>query len=410
MRSKKYQAKYYPFDPALNADSNWSLSTGPDGRIYTAACSEHKPGFSATIVRYDAENDRLENLVNVAEALGDLPSSGRATQCKIHYSFVPSQDDGILYAATHLSGPPLGENYYSPWNSWYDDKKAFLGAGLIAWDTKNDDVLWTDIFIPREGCRCLCLDEELGRLYAITYPRDHFVSYDLKKRKLTDHGRLGSVNSQVIFLDQQGRAYTTGDYGRLVRFDPKRNRLEELPITLPHQHYQSGWHSVLYDAVAAPDGKCIYMSTWIARPHLMRFWPEEGKYGRLEDLGSLTQERDETLPFDTFLDHAGGLVFGADGKLYYCASRWPQKINHSLEDTKGEAYAAVISMDTKTLAQKEVVRLQRTDAPAQYISRGARDAAGNLYFAHVGQQPVGFFKVSMGVRGNDNHMPLRVWG
>ena len=410
MAKKNITAKYYPFDEALNADSNWSLSTGPDGRIYTAACSEHNPGFSVTMLRYDEANDRLENLVDVAEAVGDPPSSGRATQCKIHYSFSPSVSDGVLYAATHLSGPPRGERYYSAWNSWYDEAKAFRGAGLMAWGTKQDDVLWTDIFIPREGCRCLCLDEERGVLYAVTYPRDHFVSYDIKRRVLTDHGRLGSVNAQVIFLDRKGRAYTSNDYGRLVRYDPEGKRLEELPHTMPHEHYQSGWHSVLYDAVASPAGDCVYLSTWIARPHLARFWPEEGEHGRLEDLGSLTQERDATLPFDTFLDHAGGLVFGADGLLYYCASRWPARITQSVEDEKGEAYAAVMRLDPDSLEREQVTTLRRDAAPSQYISRGARDRNGDLYFAHVGWQPVGFFKLSMGVKGKDKHLPLRMWG
>jgi hypothetical protein len=362
------------------------------------------------MVRYDAENDRLENLIDVAEAVGDPPSSGRATQCKIHYSFAPSQSDGILYAATHLSGPPLGEQYYSAWASWYDQKKAFRGAGLMAWDTTNDQVLWTDIFIPREGCRCLCLDEERATLYAITYPRDHFVSYDLKRKQLTDHGRIGSVNAQVIFLDRKGRAYTSSDYGKLIRYDPESGRLEELPHVLPHEHYQTGWHSVIYDAVASPDSRAIYMSTWIAQPHLARFWPEEGKYGRLEDLGRLTQERDASLPFDTFLDHAGGLVFGADGLLYYCASRWPKRITQSVQDKKGEAYAEVMQLNPETLKHKPVAKLKRSAAPSQYISRAARDIHGDLYFAHVGWQPVGLFKLSMGVKGKNKHLPLRVWG
>ena len=47
----------------------------------------------------------------------------------------------------------------------------------------------------------------------------------------------------------------------------------------------------------------------------MRIWMEEGDWGRVEDLGPATQERDTSIPYNTFLDHCGGLTFGADGML-----------------------------------------------------------------------------------------------
>ena len=189
-----FKAHWHQFTSHPNSDSCWSLSAGPDGRIYAAACSEHLPGERVILVRYDDERDSLEYLLEMDKAVDDPRESGRATQCKIHYSFAPSPSEGILYMATHLSGPPIDQPIYSPWLSWHDSGRCFRGSALLAFDTKKDEVLWWDTLFPKEGCRCLYLDEEQGLLYALSYPRDHLFVYDLEKRRARDLGRIGSVN------------------------------------------------------------------------------------------------------------------------------------------------------------------------------------------------------------------------
>ena len=135
----------------------------------------------------------------------------------------------------------------------------------MAFDTKTNQVLWWDTLVPKEGCRCLAFDEERGLLYAVTYPLDHLISYDVRKRKRRDLGRIGSVNAQALFLDKKHRVWTSSDYGRLVRYSPDKDRLELSPNVLPHNpSFQTGWHSVFYDAVAAPDRESVFASTWIA--------------------------------------------------------------------------------------------------------------------------------------------------
>jgi len=401
---------FYEFTDVPTSDSCWSLSAGPDGCIYAAACSEHLGGVSVYVARYDDEHDRLDYILELATAVNDPPDSGRATQCKIHYCFCPSRHDGILYAATHLSGPALGDFLYSPWADWSDPRKAFRGSALIAYDTKTDEVRWWDTIAPREGSRCMALDEERGRIYIVTYPRDHFVIYDIPTRTRRDLGRIGSVNSQIVFTDRRGRAYTSSDMGQLVRYDPDRDRLEEIPTYIPCEPYQSRWHSVFYDAVASPEGDCIYAVTWRAHEHLFRYWPEDGPYGRMEDLGPATPERDRSLPIDTFTDHTGGLVFGADGMLYYVASRWEG--GPDVRPTPQDCTGVIYRMDPRTLARDDMAPLAREKFPAQYVSRGGRDRFGNLFFGHVGGRPSGIFRMPMDVPGgrSDLHEPLRTWG
>jgi len=406
-----YKVFWHQFTGHPKSDSCWSLSTGPDGRIYIAACAERLPGERVMVVRYNDTTDSLDYLLEMDKLVDDPRDSGRATQCKIHYSFAPSPSDGIMYMATHLSGPPIDQPIYSPWLSWHDPKRCFRGSALVAFDTKKDEALWWDTMIPKEGCRCLLHDEERGLLYSLSYPRDHLFIYDLKKRSRRDVGRIGSINSQVLLLDSRHRVWTTNDYGRLVRYDPGKDRFEISPDVLPHNPvFQTGWHSVFYDAAASPEGDAIYAVTWIAQPRLMRLWLEDGEWGRIEDLGPATQERDYSIPYNTFLDHCGGLVFARDGCLYYVASRWyDAKFQPKV---KYEREGVVWRLDPETLEKEEVAILKRPDDFAQYVSRGAMDRNGDLFFGHVGPEPVGIFRIEMPeeIKKKNINPGIRMWG
>jgi hypothetical protein len=407
------KVSWYQFTEHPDSDSCWSLSVGPDGRIYAAACAERTPGGTVQLVRYNEQTDSLDYLFDLADKVDDPPESGRATQCKIHYSFVPSMSDGVLYMATHLSGPPIDLPAYSPWGSWHDEERCFRGSALLAFDTKHDQVLWWDTLIPKEGCRCLLHDEEHGLLYALSYPRDHLIVYDIANRRRRDLGRIGSINSQALFLDPMHRVWTTRDDGRLIRYTPSEERIEVSPFVLPHNPlFQTGWHSVFYDVAAAPDGRSVYACTWIAQPRLLRFWPMEGKWGKVEDLGPATQDRDPGLPHDTFLDHCGGLVFGGDGFLYYVASRWRDPVYNPTPPEHKEREGVVWRMNPETLEREEFALLERPDDFAQYVSRGAVDRNGDLFFSHVGKTPVGIFKVWMpdNLKRPNAHLPIRMWG
>ncbi|MGD0921168.1 MAG: hypothetical protein ABSA70_05300 [Terriglobia bacterium] len=411
--SSSYKVKWYEFTEHKDSDTCWSLSVGPDGRIYAAACAEGVPGGVVKVVRYNEEKDGLDYLFAVDQKVDDPGDSGRATQCKIHYSFAPSLHDGILYMATHLSGPPIDQPAYSPWRSWHDPERCFRGSALLAFDTRTDEVKWWDTLIPKEGCRCLLHDEECGLLYALSYPRDHFIIYDLKKRTRREVGRLGSINSQVLFLDKRHRVWTTNDYGHLVRYDPQKDRLEVSPFVLPHNpEFQTGWHSVFYDAVAAAGGDCVYAVTWIANPWMMRIWPNKGEWPRVEDLGPVTQKRDPTVSVSTFYDHCGGLTMAGDRQLYYVASRWRDPVYHPLPAGHQDREGVVWRLNLSTLERTEVARLEHPKNFAQYVSRGAVDHNGDLFFGHVGSRPSGIFKVEMPAdRKRENaHLPIRIWG
>ena len=76
------------------------------------------------------------------------------------------------------------------------------------------------------------------------------------------------------------------------------------------------------------------------------------------------------------------------------------------------ATGVVLRIDPNTLVKEEVTQLCRKGTSAQYVSRGARDRRGNLFFGHVGIPPVGIFKLTMPSKNRKNqaHLPLRMWG
>src|SRR6476660_3323371 len=82
-RETPYPVKWYPFTSHPDADTCWSLSVGPDGRIYAAACAEGVPGGVVKVVRYNEKTDSLDYLFSLDEMVNDPADSGRASQCKI---------------------------------------------------------------------------------------------------------------------------------------------------------------------------------------------------------------------------------------------------------------------------------------------------------------------------------------
>jgi len=383
--------KMYVFDKLPLHDTCWSIITGADNNIYIGACCEYMGGVGVFLVRYNTKKDKIEYLLDVAEAVGEPPETGRATQCKIHYSLL-SDEKGIIYGATHLSAPPKGETFYGPWQCWNDIKRQFKGAMLFAYDPFNEKVIFTDCIYPKEGCRALAFDTKRKILYGISYPRNHFFYYEIEKRKTTDLGRIGNVNPQAIFLDKECNAYTTDDFGKLIRYNVSKGELEELDVFIPHAPYQNGLHSVLYDVVLSPDKEYVYGIAWNADPRFFRYKLGSTDQKDMEDLGvPLTAQSGYRTSYIQST-HTGGLVFGKDGMLYYCA-------NEPVRKRPTGKYAHLCNvflgrMNPKTLKKERLCRIEFDKFIPWYVSRGVRDLEGNLYFADVGNLPCRIYKLT----------------
>jgi hypothetical protein len=401
--------RFIPFEKLPYADTCWSLIEGPDRCVYAAACCERSSGGTAFVLRYDPASARLEYLLDVARAVGCPPDDGRATQCKIHYSMVVG-DDGVMYGATHLSGPAVGEVSYNPWATFDDPERSFVGAPLFAFDTRQERLLWAEMLIPWEGCRCLALDRKRRRLYAVGYPRDHFYVYDLDTRERRDLGRIGSVNPQAIWLDAAGCAWTTGDFGELLFLAPDDDELTATDLAAPHAAYQDGWHNMVYDVVQVPERDAVAGVTWNVDPHLFLFEPGRGGgQGLMRALGPATPGLDGAGPRGVNTNHAGGLVFAAGGELLYCVSR-----GKGGGDILPHAPAVLKAMDLQTGRSREVAELVGEDGTViPYVSRAARVGADHLVLGAIARDVAGIVHVVLEgdlAEGPWADTPRRYWG
>ncbi|MBI2299992.1 MAG: hypothetical protein HYU66_13805 [Armatimonadetes bacterium] len=388
-------------------DTTWAINAGPDGCAYVGACCEHLGGVAAVVVRYRPDGTR-EPLIDMGEATGQPADNGRATQCKVHDALI-CDADGVMYAGTHLSGPPLGHVVYNPWGNWGDPHVSFAGATLAVWDCRRDEMVRTELLYPQEGCRCLALDAHRRRLYSCTYPLNHFHVWDLDAREDTDYGRIGAINPQTIWVDPAGNGYTCDDHGRVLRFDADRNRLEELDRFVPHPPFQNGWHNITYDVVACPDPTKVVGVAWNAHPHLWLFDMSDGEQGRMTDLGPVHQGLTGHEPSEVNGSHVGGLTFGPDDRLYCCAQ-------HPPEEGRGiVTQLHQLDLDTGEWADLGPLYDPGLDQYVWYISRAVWISRRDLIGAVVGRTPTGIAHIrfddgELADRGDPNYPRLRMWG
>ena len=344
-------------------------------------------GLGVYLVSHDPESRRTSYLLDVAEALGEPPDNGHATHSKIHYCLVPSED-GALYGATHCTGAPLGDFVWRPWNSWDDPVKMFTGFHIFRYDLSTAEVEDFGNMSPNEGSRAMALCERHRKLVGVTYPRDHFYTFDLETNEYNDLGRIGDINPQSVFLDREENAYTVDDLGYLVRYDPRDDSLTHLDVRLPHAAYRDGTYNLMYDSVPSPDGESIYGVHWnvdirLLDNRLFKYDPFDGPEGKIHDLGwAYRPEEAGPAWADPQNHHTGGLIFGQDGHLYFATYvHW--------KEPKG---MYLIRMDVETLEREEIGPiLNRDGSAAEYVAKATFDFKGGLYFASCASRPTGIF-------------------
>ncbi|MFA5645767.1 MAG: hypothetical protein WDA18_05370 [Candidatus Ratteibacteria bacterium] len=354
-------------------DTCWSITTGVDGNIYLGICGELTGGLSVFIAKYDPERAKLDYLLEVGPALGLPSTSTRAPYCKIHYCMLPSRS-GKLYCATHCSGPALNQPIWRPWHTWDDFDRMHPGFHIFSFDPASETIEDFGIMSPNEGSRAAAFAEKKGFIYGITWPRNHFYIYDINKRKYRDMGRIGDVNAQVVWIDGEENGYTVDDLGFIVKYDVEEDRLIHLDVEVPRSLESPSEGRSAYDVVLSPDGKSVYGVVW--NMERVAFAERMFRYdfgdNRIVDLGPAHDEHK--------LDHAGGLVFGDDGYLYYAISK---------KDKNRRLFYRMylFRMDINNLKKEEICAFDDGDWHSEYIAKATKDFFGNLYFADTNNRP-----------------------
>ncbi|MFC1452327.1 hypothetical protein ACFLSJ_03170 [Verrucomicrobiota bacterium] len=342
----------------------WAIAAGPGDLIQVGVCCEAKAGGTAQVYSYDTRTRELHHVLDVAKAINEDPADGHASHGKIHFSLCPASD-GSVYAATHCTTPPLGDDIWDARKMWNHPQKSFTGGHLFRYRPDTGDCTDFGILYPNQGISALVLDEPTGRLAGITYPGARLFVIDPDGAAFTDLGRVSADYPLCLILDGKGHAWTSDTYGYLIRVDLTSRRFDMLSARLPAPTGATGMAASMSDGVMAPDGH-IYCVGY-AVPDLFRFKPSASGPVSIECLGPFLPGRQFTR----------GLTFGHDKCLYACA--------YSPYDPEDKPCLG--RMDLDSLQAEPVACLDIDGAPRRYW-RAVTGSDGRIYAGECARRPV----------------------
>jgi hypothetical protein len=295
-------------------DGNWAaLFAASDGRVY-AGLAYH--GGDGHLVYYDSKADRMHDVGNLTELCGESQLK-RGPQSKIHAKFGEGKD-GRIYFGTHAG-------YW--WNyARFATKEGYPGAHWMAFDPKTGKVEDFGLGVPNEGVNTGAYDPLFNRIYGLTHPRGHFVYYDVGTRKAVDKGRINNFESicRTLGIDDEGYVYGTFGHGQIFRYDPRKDRIDELSAHIPirekgtslgRDYFKSetAWRTVVWDSLTSQ-----FYGVDESATILFSFNPRAESGGEVRKLGQLSIpsfDDSREAPYATL-----SLTLGHDRKLYYGAA------------------------------------------------------------------------------------------
>jgi hypothetical protein len=223
---------------------------------------------------------------------------------KFHRSLVRWKRDGCLYAAIALLHDV---NHY--WDA--------PGGAIVRYDPRSNEIHKIGIPLPHVYIQSICLDQERGVLYGITFTPERMVRFDIASGRADDLGPIGSglgmAQGENVELDGEGNAWCGwnvtrawqnspgADSHQLCKFDPHAGQIRYFDAGLPNPDgsygttkveglfhlgqdclYASGGNGSLY-RVATETGMGTYLGTPVAgRPSRLaslRLGPDGAAYG-----------------------------------------------------------------------------------------------------------------------------------
>jgi sugar lactone lactonase YvrE len=280
-----------------------AMTEGPDGRIYAGTCNAVKRG--ACLIAFDPKTRKQEKLADMQQVCGEV---GLKTfpQSKIH-SQICFDSKGVAWFGTHCYD----------WNTLEQFQKSptdYTGGHLVTYDTRTKQAIDLGILVPHESIMSLALAESVGKVYCVLHPTGRFVVYDIRTKQTTDKGRILDYPSRTTIALKDGRGYTFTLYGDVVRYDPKTDRLEKLPVRVPlFPGETDATHNNPFALAVSADEKRIYGTGWTSG-QLFEYRPDDGANGSIRTLG--VAFGDETVPgVRNSLNIA--MAEGRDGRIYY---------------------------------------------------------------------------------------------
>ncbi len=305
----------YRFFPGLaKMDGNWAaLKAASDGKVYVGlACH----GCNGHLVFYDSKKDQMVDVGNLTRLSGEN-GLHLGPQSKIHAKFGEGKD-GRIYFATHGG---FWFNY-----ARFATQEGYPGSHYMAYDPKTGQVQDFGIGPRFEGMNTAAYDPKFNRIYGLTHPRGHFVYYDVATGAKVDKGRIDNWDSicRTLGIDDEGNVYGSFGAGRIFKYDPRTDKITELPERLPirqkgislgrdYTKAETAWRVVVWDQKARK-----FYGVEESATTLFSFDPYAPPDDAVRRLGQMcipALATSRNVPYATL-----SLTLGHNDKLYYAAA------------------------------------------------------------------------------------------
>ena len=369
--AKTVTVQFRTFPGLANMDGHWNaLTVAHDGKAYIGLAHH---GAGGHVVYYDPGSDHIVDLGDLNQLCGQA-GLHIGPQSKVHAKFGEAKD-GDIYFATHAG---LWWNF-----ARFATLEGYPGGHWLVYNPHIKTV--TDLGIgPRfEGIITADYDPLYNRMYGLTYPRGHFIYYDIKTGVTHDKGRINNNDSltRTIGIDDQGNVYGTFGKGQIFKYDPRTDELTELPLFIPirqkgislgrdYNKSETAWREVVWDKQAK-----VFYGIDESASYLFSFNPHAGQYGEVKKLGqlaipSLADARG--IPYASL-----ALTLGNDDKLYYAAPA--QEFDFS--GSKGIAASHLLVFDLRTGQMQDLGEMLTPDGRGLMGAESAATAPdGTIYF------------------------------
>ncbi|WP_145055380.1 SMP-30/gluconolactonase/LRE family protein [Lignipirellula cremea] len=229
------RAHLIPAETTSEQSGYFSLVEGKNGRLYIGTA---KYGENAFLVEFDPAGSQMKVVVDAHKEAG-LTAAGFAAQAKIHTRNNVGRS-GKIYFATKQGYPKKGES-----------RDAYPGGYPMVYDPETGQTRVYDIPIKGQGVISITPDESRGVAYLSTCSDErpiestHFMILDLESGEYRDLLDCRHMYAFIV-VDYLGRAYHPILGGKIARYDPRSDKLEQLTQTI--------------------DGAAVKSDSWLAKP------------------------------------------------------------------------------------------------------------------------------------------------
>lgn len=352
----------------------YSAAAGLDGRIYLGLSAEmDAPGAFGQVICYDPDADCFQDIVDFADIVRYPAGSLRHPHSKIHTAICVGRD-GKIYAATHMTAPPAGEDFYHYWHVSNDKERSFPGSHLIMYDPGTGKVEDLGTIAPGCGCRWLGHNPDRDELYMTTFLTAHFVVVKLRTGEVKDLGRISQYDFMGPCYSSSGYVFTTDCQGLLLRYDPVSETLQRLPVRIPNAPWRDHDGNGVFHFVPGPDKLKLYGVSAIGQ-RVFEYDPSVGTHGQIRDYGTLYDE-DRMEEFSVNIPLPRTICTSPDGKIYIGTKNY----------ISGVPGSTIVSIDIAS-GEKTYYGTMKVDGFARVNTPVActADQRGNVYF--TGEQP-----------------------